>query len=79
MITVWITKYLFTKGLYAVEVEKVTITTVRNPALLHQYFHGNDWWHSREEAVAHAKRMIAKKKTAIAKELKKISELEEKL
>ena len=79
--TVWITKYLFTTGIYKEEVEDCfhiskDFVSKDRPGMPSQGFHRNDWHYTESEAIAHALEMIEKKKKSIQKQLDKINKLE---
>lgn len=85
VITVWITKYVFSEGILEREVEvcdsdlwpkgMVKEVNRRNPNLIAQYFHGKDWHTTREKAVARAEEMRKKKIASLEKQLAKLKKM----
>lgn len=79
---VWIAKYALTKGIYECE---VTSCAPDHPDMVYTinswriYFHNNEWFPTREEAVNRALAMIAAKQQAIKKQLTKLNDLAFKL
>jgi hypothetical protein len=78
----WITKYLFTQGLYKVEGEidpemqsMLTVHTDR----YRTHFHANEWCKTEEEAKQQALKMIKAKRASIQKQISKIDALEKAL
>jgi hypothetical protein len=81
-VTIYVVKYLFTVGIYS---RTGIISTGRKMVEVidkgehrswHNYYHGNEWFLTMAEAVAHAKVMVAKKRKTIATQLAKLDELE---
>lgn len=68
---VWISKYALTKGIYEAEVEGCFDISPRMIKIGHWYFHGDDWHHSRELAMAKAEEMRVAKIKSLQKSLKK--------
>jgi hypothetical protein len=79
-ITAYVTLHLFTAGITKVtgEVNPAypKMLTVHETHPFTQYFHGKDWHRTKEEAVAHAFKMIAAKRKSIQKQLAKIDKLD---
>lgn len=82
---VWITKYLFTRGIQQemafVFDDLPGMITVRLDGGLNgeQYFHGKDWHRSLAEAKAQAFKMITKKRATIAKQIRQLNKLDDDL
>lgn len=76
---IWVTKYLFTKGILEVEGEvdpkypNMLITTS------YGYFHGAEWHESKALAVARARTMVAAKRKSVAKTIALLDKLEKEL
>ncbi|WP_313677091.1 hypothetical protein [Pantoea vagans] len=78
MKTAYITKYALTFGIYSTKGEVHDDTFVqkaREIGEFDQYFHGNEWHLSKEEALAHAEEMRIRKLKSLDKQAKKISQL----
>ena len=80
---VWVTKYLFTKGIFEYEAETsdgkyfhTPYSTSRGISDGWMDLHGDECHETKEEAVLHARKMIAKKRLTIQKQLKAIDKLE---
>lgn len=72
---VWITKYALTSGIFEVDAETCTspsLMVVRKPGELTAYFHANDWHKSKEDAIARAEEMRAKKIASLRKIIAKL-------
>jgi hypothetical protein len=72
---VWITKYALTSGIFEVDAETCTspsLIAVRKPGELTAYFHNNDWHKSKEDAIARAEEMRAKKIASLRKSIAKL-------
>lgn len=71
----WITKYALTSGIFEAEAEAGTppsVIAVRQPGELTAYFHANDWHKSKEDAIARAEEMRAKKIASLRKSIAKL-------
>jgi len=74
----YITKYALTFGIYSTKGEvsgDTFIQKARESGEFDQYFHGNEWHLSKEEALAHAEEMRIRKLKSLDNQIKKISRL----
>ncbi|MBN1088078.1 hypothetical protein [Pantoea sp. 1B4] len=72
----YITKYALTFGIYSTKGEisdDTFIQKAQQRGEFDQYFHGNEWHLSKEEAMAHAEEMRIRKLKSLDKQIKKIS------
>lgn len=76
---VWITKYLFTHGIYETDVVATTISQmVQSVAKVNQYFHGcgKEWHNTKGEALKYAIARLQKKQISLNKVLHSLAEQE---
>ena len=70
---VFITKYALTNGIFEREAELCEAKMVRCKSLYSvEYYHGNDWYESFEDAKVQAELMRDKKITALERQIKKL-------
>lgn len=76
--TGYVTKYALTMG-----IEKVSLEETSEPGMVRVagqgysiYFHGKDWWRTREEAVKRAEEMREAKIKSLLKALDKIKKID---
>ncbi len=74
--TAWITKYLFTRGIFSTAVEDCKDKMVKDTNGSLNYYHGDEWHRTRENAVRHAEKMRKKKLASLKKSIEKIKKLE---
>jgi len=77
MTIVYVTKYALTTGVYATEADisdGMAIQRAKGSGFT-QYFHGNDWQLSENDALARAEEMRIAKLKSLDKQMKKISAL----
>ncbi len=76
--TVWITKYLFTQGIFSTTVEDCSDNDrmVKDTVSSLCYYHGNEWHRTREAAVKRAENMRKKKIASLKKSIEKIKKLD---
>jgi hypothetical protein len=76
---VWITKYALTEGILEVDGkqcrEGMISVKPTKPGYLTTYFYGNDWHRTREDAIARAEVMRAKKIASLRKSITKMETL----
>lgn len=77
--TIYVTKYALTHGIFRQEAEETETDGMAcvkgSPGAMRQYFHGKDWHHTLDAAVAHAELMRAKKIASLKKAIKKLEEM----
>ncbi|WP_448309578.1 hypothetical protein [Pantoea sp. PGP6] len=76
MKTAYITKYALTFGIYVAKGEvrdDMFIQKAQQPSEFNQYFHGNEWHLSKEEALARAEEMRIRKLKSLDAQIKKVS------
>lgn len=81
-IDAWITKYLFTAGIQKISGEydeEYKGMLVENKGKYTRYFHGNDWHRTEAAAMAHAIKMVTKKRKTIEKQAAALDALERSL
>ena len=75
----WVTKYALTKGIFQVEAElvKSSDVTIRanKPSGITSYYHKNEWYPTKQEAVSRAKEMQKKMLINLQERIKKIEAL----
>ena len=77
----FVTKYALTSGILEVEaavcdkVDSDTIKARAYPYVLPTYFHKGDWFITREDAVAKAKKMRLNKIKSLKKQIEKLEKL----
>lgn len=84
--TVWITKYALTSGIEKTTAKKVYKNSIEVSGVTYskgvqkttQYFHGNEWHRTEEEAIARVRVMIANKIKSLEKSLEKMRKLQAK-
>ncbi len=74
--TAWITKYLFTQGIFSTTVEGCDDKMVKEAGSSLCYYHKDEWHRTREEAVRHAEKMRKKKIASLKKSIEKIKKLD---
>ena len=75
---IYITKYALTVGIkeeYAETSDLDECATVRKPGDYPQYFYGNDWHVTKEEAICKAEMMRIKKIASLSKQITKLEKL----
>lgn len=77
MAIIYVTKYALTTGVYSAEADVKGDMAVQraNGSGFTQYFHGNDWQLSENDALARAEEMRIAKLKSLDKQMKKISAL----
>jgi len=75
--TIWITKYALTKGIYSVEAEVTeNMAVVRGASFRHtDYFHKGEWWEAELDAKKKAEEMRKTRIASLKKSLKKMQDL----
>lgn len=76
-LTVWISKYALSQGIYSVEVIDcfdISPDMVRDGRKEYstQFYHGGDWHRTREEAVSRAEQIRSKKIASLKKQIEKL-------
>ena len=75
----WVTKYALTQGIFQVEAElvKSSDVTIRvsKPSGITTYYHKNEWYLTKQEAVSRAKEMQKKMLISLQERIKKIEAL----
>lgn len=76
-ITVWITKYALTSGIFAgnAEQDSPSMISLKRPGRMQEYFHGNDWHDSERGAISRAEEMRVKKIASLRKSIAKLEKL----
>ena len=74
---VWITKYALTKGIYQIDAEGSATSTmvVGKVGGYRQCFHKNEWFESKEDAIANAEERRIKKLQSLDKQIKNVSSI----
>jgi hypothetical protein len=78
--TVWITKRLFTDGIFQTEAEQPSFS-IPNMIVINlkgkykEYIHTPFWHKTEEEAKKHAKQMLDKKLSALRKQVTKLENM----
>lgn len=68
--TAYVTKYALTAGIIEVEADQVGDDMIQQVGAAYStYYHGNDWWRTRAEAVAYAEKTRATKIKSLEKSL----------
>lgn len=75
-LTAWITKYLFTRGIFSTTVEDCGDKMVKDTVTSMSYYHNNEWHRTREEAVKHAEKMRKRKIASLKRSIEKIKALD---
>jgi len=79
MSTIYITKYALTEGILERELVKKEggMVVVKCDGWMNGkgYFHGNDWWDTKSEAVTRANEMRRKKIVSLKKTIEKLEHL----
>ena len=76
-ITVYVTKYALTQGLFKTEATKThdhTMIEVKGTGIARIYYHGNDWHLEKEEAIKHCEKLREKEILKLERKIKKLKE-----
>lgn len=76
IMTIWITKYALTKGIYSVEAEidaNIDMAVMRGS--FSEYFHKSEWWKTEQDAKKKAEEMRKTRIASLKKSLKKMEDL----
>lgn len=71
---VWVTKYLFTKGIF-----QQVVSETSNPIYVYadnMDLHGDDWHETKELAIAHAEKMKKNKIDSLKRQLALVESME---
>ena len=74
-IIAYITKYALTKGIIEKECIQRPNDLIRTTDEYPQYFHANEWFSSKEDAIKKAEQMRVKKLESLNKQVNKLTNL----
>ncbi|MCL1655458.1 hypothetical protein M2T79_02535 [Elizabethkingia miricola] len=74
-VIVYVTKYALTKGILEMECLLVSNNMIKTTNKYSQYFHLNEWFLSKEDAIKKAEQMRDKKLESLNKQVNKLTKL----